>query len=62
MNAPRKRLDKSESFDKTNGKERLTLCEVAKKMGITRERVLQIERRALQKLRKQFDIDLEDLL
>ena len=63
MNAPRKRLDKTKSFDKTKGiKYHLTLCEVAKKMGITRERVLQIERRALQKLRKQFDIDLEDLL
>jgi DNA-directed RNA polymerase sigma subunit (sigma70/sigma32) len=63
MNAPRKRLDKTESFDKTNGiKYNMTLCEVAKRMGITRERVLQIEKRALRKLKKQFDIDLEDLL
>lgn len=63
MNAPKKRLDKSVSFDKTNGiKYHMTLCEVAKRMGITRERVLQIEQRALRKLKKQFDIDLEDLL
>lgn len=63
MSVPKKRLDKSESFDKTGRvKYNMTLCEVAERLGITRERVLQIEERALRKLKKQFNIDLEDLL
>lgn len=63
MSVPKKRLDKSECSDKTcRIKYNMTLSEVAKRLGITRERVLQIEERALRKLKKQFNIDLEDLL
>lgn len=63
MSMPKKRLDKSECSDKTGRvKYNMTLNEVAERLGITRERVLQIEERALRKLKKQFNIDLEDLL
>lgn len=63
MSMPKKRLDKSECSDKTSRvKYNMTLNEVAERLGITRERVLQIEERALRKLKKQFNIDLEDLL